>query len=370
MKLAYLITRSDEIGGAQKHVLFLAKHFHDNGDEVIVIAGGDGLFLDEIRSNGIKYVSIRTLKKEISIINDLKSIIKIYRLLNKFKPDILSSHSVKAGCIARILSIFINSYTLFTAHGWSHIHASKNLKKIIYLNIERLLSIFSHKTITVCDSDLSFAIRKNLAPMENIICIPNGMPDIFVKKKYTKNFLKNNILNIVSITRLDSPKDPLTLVKSIKILEKFNVNLNIIGEGEYRKEIKKYILENSLNNKVNLLGRLNDVSHVLSESDLFVLSSFSEGLPRSIIEALSASLPAIASNVGGIKELIKTNINGFIIDQQNPKLFAEAIKAYIIKPQLLYIHGKESREIYENKYTLNKMIKNYSDFYNKVTLKN
>ena len=151
MKILFVITRGDTIGGAQVHVLTLANLLKKNGHDVLVSYGGDreGPFSELLIANNINHISIRGMKREISLFNDLLSILRLRSIINNYKPDIVTLHSSKAGFIGWISLLFSKIPVLFTVHGWAFTEGIDSKKAKFKSKIEGFLGYLTSKIIVV-----------------------------------------------------------------------------------------------------------------------------------------------------------------------------------------------------------------------------
>src|SRR5699024_6967639 len=140
IRIVQFITHMKERGGAQVHVLNLALKLKKDGHEVIIIGSGDSDIITLLKNEGIKYISIESLKVNIDPINDLKTIFILYKLLKKIKPDVLAIHSSKAGIIGRMVANFLNIPVVFTAHSWSFSGTNSRIKSKLYSSLERMVT--------------------------------------------------------------------------------------------------------------------------------------------------------------------------------------------------------------------------------------
>ncbi len=362
MKVLYFITRSDTIGGAQIHVRDLALSMLKAGHKVVVVVGGKGIYYDVLKKNDIPVIPIMNLSRKIDCSSDFKATISFYNILKSFKPDIISLHSVKSGLIGRISSfLYRKSKVIYTAHGWSHIRTATGRKKQLYIFIERWLQVISDKVITVCDVDRDYAKEVIKIPHHKLRKIHNGMHDLLPKKNEI-----NEIIKFITVARFQEPKDYKTLIKAFELLPITSWQLDIVGDGPDFNEINNIVLKSKIKNKVKFLGRSDNVSNLLENSNVFILISNSEGFPRSILEAMRASLPVIATDVGGVCESVLNNENGFVIPVKSPEILCSKIKCFLDSPTLIEEFSNNSRLYYETKFTFDKLYESTTKLYIEV----
>lgn len=352
MKIAYIITRSDEIGGAHIHVRDLAIWMKGKGHETHVFVGGSGVYCDLLQSHGVSFTSLKNLKRPISPLNDLKAVFELASLLDAYKPDLVSIHSAKAGLIGRLACKKLNLNCIFTAHGWSFADGVRFPMRGIYRALERMLSRLNKKIITVCETDRQLAINKSVCSSEVIKTVHNGMPDI--NQTLLANPV-NSITNLVMIARFESQKDHHSLISALATLKHLSWKLDLIGEGDLQQNILTLVEKEGLSDRVSFLGRRWDIAEILSKSDIFILTTFWEGFPRSIIEAMRAGLPVIATNVAGIPESVSEGETGYLVEPADIPAIAERLSELISNPDLRVTMGQNARDKYVNNFTFESM---------------
>jgi glycosyltransferase involved in cell wall biosynthesis len=357
MKILILITHG-HIGGATNFVFWLAKGLKEKGVEVRV-GFGEGEYLKEkLEKEKIEFVNFKWLKRTHNPFSNLFFIFEIKKFLDKEKFDVCHFNSTNAlfGAVGAKIS---NSKpkTVFTIHGLSILDPKykKNLwLKPIYWLIFKFLLSFVDVPVFVSNKNLEDAEKIRL--VKNGVVIYNGIPELeFLEREIARKFfeekikidLKNKFL-IGSIGRLDYSKNYEFLIKVFPEILKIKPEAIaiIVGEGPERKKLENLIEKTNLKEKIFLIGELKDASKYLKAFDLFVLPSRYEGLLITLIEALFAQIPILASNVGGNeeivgKECIFKNKEGLLEKIKNPKL------------------SKTKREIFE----LKNMIKGYLKVY-------
>ena len=361
MKVCYIITKADEIGGAQIHIRDLSKRLLQDGHEPVVITGEEGLLTDFLKDIGVKVYVVEVLKREISIKNDLKALVKIIKCLKKIKPNLVSLHSSKAGIIGRVACSVLKLKVIFTAHGWAFANGVENKGK--YIRIERFFSKFADRIITVSAQDKELALKYNVACDEQQVVIHNGMYDIQYPKK-TKNI--SDTINLIMVARFSEQKDHKTLFESLYRIKSLNWHLHLVGKGPELEKFIKLSEELGLSKKITFHGERNDVDKLLFEMDVFLLIANWEGFPRSILEAMRSSLPVIASDVGGTSEAIKDGINGYLIPKGCSKTLEIRLSELIHSQSKRAKFGNQNRDDFINHFTFDSMYKKTFNVYSEI----
>ena len=350
--ILYVITRGDDIGGANIHVRDMSLWMKSRGYNVVVLTGQEGIFNKKLGELGIENFSTKYLKRSINIFSDLYFLFWFYKFCKILKPKLISSHSSKAGILCRISSKLFNICPcIFTAHGWSFTEGINSFQKNIYLFIEKIVGKFTDQIITVCNSDLKLGLKNKIISSNKITCIHNGMK--YLPQTKFKDEIKSKF-NLISIARFDKQKDHETLIKAMNLIKTYSWKLYLVGSGPSEDKIKEICKRNELESRIVFLGRRHDIVNLLNASDIFVLSSLWEGFPRSILEAMRASLPIIATEVGGVNESVKNDINGFTFQRRDHIGLSNHLIYFFNNPKKIKDYGTKSRTIFEEKFTFKK----------------
>lgn len=380
-KILYLITQS-ELGGAGKYVLDLVKNLKDEFEVSVAFGeqGDEGELAKLLKEKEISYYSLPSLKREINLSSDFRAIIEIRKLIRKIKPEYLHLNSSKisilgsiAGKLCRIPKI------VYTAHGWVFNEPLPPAKKKKYEKLERFTAKFKHYIICVSDFDRISAIEHQICDEKKLITIHNGIkkPNYLAREEArTKiiSLIHNEKFQITesdfivgSIGNLYANKGFEYLIQSIKVLVDNGVNVKtiIIGEGEERDDLINWISQLRLEKNVILLGRIDKASELLKAFDMYVCSSVKEGLSYTVIEAMMAKLPIVATNVGGNPELITNNKEGLIIEPQNSEQITSAIIKLLNSPEKCTQLSQNAREKAEREFKIEKMVEETRKIYQK-----
>lgn len=349
MRILIITTRSC-LGGAQSVVMNLANGLCSN-NEVAVAAGvddgEDASLLWKLLSPSVHQHKIKSLVKKVSPLKDVKAAIEIRNIYDDFKPDVVHLHSSKASVLGRM--VLPAKKIIYTVHGFDTIRIA-NRK---FLPLERLLQYRCSAIVGVSYYDyhnlLSEKIKHNLSVIYNGLSITpteEGQRDeIFSKEKK----------NILCIARVDPPKRHDIFIETARELPDYNFVW--IGNLQEMKE--------SLPSNCHFVGNISNAGALCKYATLFVLPSDYEGLPMVIIEAMSQGLPIVASNVGGISEIVDST-NGYVVPN-NPSSFAEKIRKCLENDSLYEEMSKASLERYKKTLTVDKMISQYYNIYSRIS---
>lgn len=304
---------------------------------------------------------------------NLKDLIEIYRFSRDKKIDIIHAHGKGAALIARISKIFYKKPLIFTFHG-IHLKCHSKLVRFLYVFYENIFGLIDSFKVFVSRSEKFYAKSSNLFIGSNFAIINNGVKNKDLKGDeislaeiyFDKHKIKKRDLNIISICRFVPQKnvDEIFLIAS----RMTNLNFIILGDGELFNEFKA--LKDKLNLKnIYLIGKVDDVYEHLYSADIFLSTSLYEGLPISIIEAMSIGLPIIASNVVGNLDTIEHGKSGYLYELGDLKSATQYISNLAISKSLRKNIGRNSylrqRSEFSEEFMAQNYINLYSNFINK-----
>ncbi|EKN3564105.1 glycosyltransferase [Yersinia enterocolitica] len=298
-KVAFVITKS-EIGGAQSWVAEQVRLFR-NDCNIILITSEYGWLTESISCD--KIIVIPQLKKMTSI----KAIYMVCKVLKENDIDIVVASSANAGLYSRLARVFMRFRCIYVSHGWSCLYNGRILKSLFCM-VERFLSYLTDVIWCVSKSDELKAINEIGIKRNKIITSLNSITPLPGRDNRP---CENKIL---FLGRLTHPKRPDLICKVVA--DNSQYKLDIVGAGDYYDSlVNKY----SASDNIKFLGEINSFNR-FNEYDVFVLTSDSEGLPMSALEAATAGLPLVLSNVGGCNEIIDRN--GLLITNSEESLSA------------------------------------------------
>lgn len=361
MKIAYCITRMDEIGGAQIHVRDLALEYQRQGHDIFVLCGGDGGHITEtLRDAGVSIYYVPSLQREIHPLRDLMAWIKIVRILRKIKPDIVACHSSKAGLLGRLAAKLCAIKTVFTVHGWAFTEGVPAGTAQIYRVVEKIMVYFTDHLITVSQYDKDLALKYRIAPDHQIEVIHNGIPDIADFVPRSQSSLPS--VRLLMVARFGQQKDHALLLRALSRCKDLEWTLDLVGGGNVDQclfDCKAYHLVD----RVNILGERKDVGTLLKNTDIFLLISRWEGLPISILEAMRQGLPVIASDVGGVSEAVQDSETGYLIPRGDLESLEVALRRMIVDRNQSFAMGNAGRRRYERDFLFDGMVRKTLQIY-------
>jgi glycosyltransferase involved in cell wall biosynthesis len=336
-RLVFLVTLA-ETGGAQTYVASLLPALVETFD-VAVAAHGDGPLREASQSAGARFVSLRHVRRPVRPWRDLLGLLELLRLLRQEHPHLVHVNSAKAAVLGRLAAGLAGiPIRVYTVHGWAFL-AHDGFAAAAYRWIERALRPLTTVTVCVSEREREAGLAARVCREETTIVIRNGVTASALDAAKPRSARPR----LVMVGRLQAPKDPITLVRALALVRAVDFEAVLVGEGPERAAVEDEIGRLGAGSSVRLLGERTDVAELLATADVFVLSTRSEGLPLSVLEAMAAGLPVIASNVGGIPELVVHGVSGVLVPPGDPNALAEAIEGLVQNPSLAHELGDAGR---------------------------
>ena len=349
-KVLVLSTNSDE-AGAPTHVFTVISSLMHQVD-FVAIFGEEGPVAEKVRNLGIPVEIVPEMKSAMNLSLDLSAFSSICSHIKKYKPNLIHAHSSKAGMLGRIAALKYKLPCIYTVHGWGWRGLSLS-KRAIVLSIEKALSFIPRTSLVYVSRSVEREARSilSLSPKKGTV-IHNGVPDFLRNFKSTS---ANTPLKIMMPARVSSAKDHISLLKAFEQI-KFPSQLYLCGGGTNEPGFMKMAQEIAPRRckDIFFLGSRSDIPVLLNKIDIFVLISNFEALPISIIEAMSAAKAIIATDVGGVRELIDEGLNGLCVQKNNHGDILIALNKFT---DLSFRKkcGDEARKKYVSNFTVNTM---------------
>jgi glycosyltransferase involved in cell wall biosynthesis len=315
-----LVITLAEVGGAQSYVASLLPALAERYD-VVLAAHGEGPLREAAAEAGARFVPLRHVRRPISPWRDLAGLVELSRLLRSERPQVMHASSSKAGVLGRLAAAASRvPIRFFTVHGWAF-SAYSGLPSLLYRLADRLMKPLTTVTICVSQNELAAGLEAGTCSAERSVVIRNAV-DVAAAARSQHD---RDTPRLIAVGRLKAPKDFLTLMRAFAELPEGSFEALIVGDGPDRATVEAEIHSLGLDGRVRLAGERDDVPALLAASDVFVLSSRSEGLPLSVLEAMAAELPVVASDVGGLRELVVDGETGILVPPGDAEALAAAL---------------------------------------------
>jgi len=357
IKIVRIITRLN-IGGPAVHTILLTSKIDNTKFQSYLLTGE----VEKTESNmmyladkyNVKPIVFPEISREIRPLRDIKSFFKIYRLLRIIKPDIVHTHTAKAGTIGRLAAFFSGvPIIIHTFHGNVFNGYFSKAKTKIFIIIEKLLAKLSTKIIAISKQQKNELVKYGVAFIEKIKIInlgfdfENVIPGPEHKRKFKSNFNFPADAKLVGIVgRLAPIKNHILFIDiAEQVINKYdNIYFPIIGDGEMRALLEDKVKERNLQNKIIFTGFIRDLKSVYADLDIVLLTSINEGTPVALIEAMACGKIVMTTKVGGVADFIVNGKNGFIFDTKDYEPFVREIENWLADKKSYEIIGEEAKK--------------------------
>jgi glycosyltransferase involved in cell wall biosynthesis len=338
-RIAFVVTRSDGMAGVQLYVLGLTRALQEAGHAVRVFVGGQGVFVDRLREAGVPVTPIPAMIRSLDPRAELRASVHLFRALREFGPELITTHSSKAGILGRVLGRALGVPVLVTAHGWLLTPGKLSARQRLVWLVEAGAAPLAARTLAVSEYDRGIALEHRVVPAAKIAVVPNALPDLDPPQLADPS---RSPPTIVMVARFEIPKLPTMLIAALARLLQLDWRCELIGDGPLRPEVEAAIAQvPGLGDRVALLGTRDDVPERLAAAQIAVLVSEREGFPLAVLEAMRAGLPVVASAVGGIPEAITPACGRLVAP--GVEALVDALAPLLQDPQLRARLGAASR---------------------------
>jgi glycosyltransferase involved in cell wall biosynthesis len=350
-----VITESER-GGAQVHVLDLLSGCRSYCE--ITLATGDvGYLTQQARASGIDTYVIPGLIRNVNPWRDLQALLGLIRLIRRLRPEVVHTHTYKAGLLGRLAAFLCRVPAVHTAHNWCFQPGTGVWWKKLGLIGEWLGACLSFRIITVSDANKALALSFRIASERTIETIHNGVCDVGIRARP-----EQSPASIVMVARFVIQKDQTSLIRAVAGVGG-DWRLRLIGDGPTYEEVREKVKELGLKSRVEFLGERSDVPQLLADASIFALITHMEGLPLAILEAMRASLAVVASDVGGVRETIDDGRTGFLIPHGDTEALRRRLRTLIGDSALRRRMGEAGRQKYVQDFGYSSMIGKTMEIY-------
>ena len=326
-------------------------------------------YLDSVATD-VEAIRIEGLGRHVSFSGDIKAFVFLVKAIRDFKPDIIHTHTAKAGFLGRIASLvsFQKSTRVHTFHGHLLNGYFGSIKRLLVVIAERSLATITSQLLAVGDKVREDLLKAGIGEKEKFGLIPPGLEiGILPLKTESKAFyaLNNNRLQCAFIGRITQIKRPDRFLDVVSEIKTRDVNLDffIAGDGELLEACRKRITAEEL--PVVVLGWQSNIERVLSAADIVVLTSDNEGTPLSLIQAGMAGLPVVTTNVGSVPEVVLNNVTG-IITELDVQQIANALENLANNNASRAQLGKSAQEFTLANFGVQRLVHDHEELYKKL----
>jgi glycosyltransferase involved in cell wall biosynthesis len=359
MRVLHVIARLN-VGGTARYITRLAEELPKHKIETFVATGFvQGSEQEDPSAKKLKVIRIPSLGRQINPIKDHFAFKQLLEVVKEVKPDILHTHTFKAGYIGRIKTKEINKAAgkqvklVHTFHG--HLFDDpefSGLKSIIINSLERRFAMRTDAIVTVGAQVGKELLEREIGQPEQFTSIPPGVEPLKIPKAKPRKKI-----TVGWIARVTGVKNPMRALQIAKLFP--DAQFLIAGGGDMLEQVKAQAPRNT-----KVLG-WTDAAKLFADSDIILSTSENEGMPIALIEAQLASKPVVATNVGGVAEVVVNNKTGFVT-RKNTEELAKALEKLISSKALRTAQGKAAKDHAIKAFSVEKMIKAHVSLYKKL----
>lgn len=364
-KIIHVITRLDK-GGSAEDTIALASGMSNDYDVVLVKGSSceSAMSMEEehtllrdmnaMQHNGVRMMNLPSLVRRISPINDIKAFVALLIIFRREDPDIVHTHTSKAGFLGRWAAFWAGvPHIVHTPHGHVFYGYFNTLLTKCFIVAERMSALITDKIIAVSNREREEHLEHGVGDSEKFITIHSGVAldrfidlNINIKAKKKELGIPEDYYVIGTIGRLVRIKGHQYLIEAAKgIIEKIPQTVFVfVGDGDLKGILEAEVEAVGIRKNIIFLGWRNDVAEILYTFDIFAFPSLNEGMGKVLIEAMAASKPIVASQVGGIVDLVQDGVNGILVPPKNSDALCSGILKLLDNRDLaeqLGVHGRK-----------------------------
>ena len=325
------------IAGAGGVALRGALALDRNEHSVTILSAPGGPLLAEAEKAGFKVILLKHMRPEISPRDDPRGLQELIHLLREGDFDVVHTHSAKAGALGRFAAHRVGVPAIVhTFHGFPFHDFQFGPVRSTYIALERSLGRITDQFLAVGGAVAAQAISLRIAPAERIRTIASAieldiLPASPGNRAAARHLMRlpEDVQVVGAVGRLAPQKAPQDLVAAIEAMGRSNVYCVWVGDGPLRQEVTRLIERRKLTNRFLLLGERHDVAALLPGFDVFALASHYEGLPCSVVEAMTCGIPVVATAVNAVPEVVVPGRTGLLVPANAPMLLGRAL-AYLL----------------------------------------
>ncbi len=368
--IVHVLYRLDT-GGMERIVVSLINATCDRYRHAVIALTGFGVLRGEIDNTATACLSLEKKPGK-----DWPCYWRLWRALRALKPDLVQTYNVGTLDLAPAVKLAGVRRLIHAEHGRDATDPKGENSK--YLRLRRWMAPLIDRYVAVAPDLQSWLVDRARIRRSKVVYIANGIdaaafnvtPAASTTRRLLGDFAPPGTVLVGHVARLDKVKDQAGLISAFKLLRDAtghpDCRLIIAGEGPQRSELERQIAELELVGTVRLLGNRGDVPELLTECDVFALSSIAEGMPVTILEAMAARLPVVATDVGSVALVVEAGITGTLVPAGDPHALAEALRAYAVDATLRRQHGDAGCARVAAQFSLSAMVTAYVTLYDEL----
>jgi glycosyltransferase involved in cell wall biosynthesis len=365
------------VSGSGINTLLTMKGSRERGHEVSLACASEGRLTEETRRAGITVHLVKYLDRELNAAADFASVLELRRLMVRGKFDLVHTHNSKAGFVGRLAAHLARvPLIVHTVHGFAFHDQETRFRRALFRTVEQLASRWCDGMIFVSTPMVAWAERQRIGTRVPRKVIFSGVPadefQLADKSTFRRQWsLAPDRLVVGIISKLWEGKGHVILLDAWKqALATINLDteplLLIVGEGPLEEELRKRVSSLRIDSSVLFTGFQSDVPSAMAGIDIAVLPSLFEGMGRAVLEAMAAGKPVIASNVGGIPDLVRHGENGLLVRPGDGASLTKALAELLSNAELRNRLGRNGAAGFRPEYRSSHMIEEIHQFYEEL----
>ena len=354
------------LGGGQITLLSLAKGLDKDKFEILAASGGGGPLVDELGKLGVPHISIDIRKS-----SGPGAVVRIAAALRGAGIDLFHTHGGVAGLYGRLAAKKAGiPSVVHTLHGIHYLHYRNPLLKWAFIVLERRLSRFTDAVIFVSQADLRKGMKLRLAPAGKARLIRNGIDPAGIIPGFDRAAKKSQLGSdgrplVVAVSRLHRQMGLKYLLRAVPLIREEipAVKVVIAGGGPLESKLASAMKRLRIGESATLLGERKDAREVLAAADVFVLPSLWEGLPYVLVEAAALGKPIVATDIDGVREVVRSGETGVLVPPRDPGGLAAALILLLRDRDLADKLGERARRDIPSAFALERMVRETEALY-------
>lgn len=381
-RVAHIITRMI-LGGAQENTLYTVQGLLESGHyDVILITGPaigpEGELIDEARRSGVPLMIIPELRRELNPYYDALSLLRILGCLRRLKPQIIHTHSSKAGILGRLAGRILRiPHIVHTIHGLPFHRYEKMTLNLFYIGLEQVAAKWSSALISVAEAMSEQSLSAGVGTPEQYTTIYSGIDvEAFLRSSVERERTRRELgfsdsdIIIGKIARI-APLKGYDYVVNIApdLFRRFpRARMLFVGDGTLRPEIERRIERYHIRDRVVLTGLVpaSRIPALISAMDILVHASLREGLARVLPQALVSGKPVVSFDIDGAKEVVIDGVTGYLVEPESEEGLLEAVSKILSLPDLGKSMGEEGKRRFTDRFRKEQMVRKISQLYEEL----
>ncbi len=380
VRMLHIITRLIR-GGADENTLATVRGLDKQRYQVDLVVG-EGSELELLEGlDDVGVVLVPSLVRDPHPWKDLQTLVALTRLIHKHRYQIVHTHTAKGGFLGRLASALVGTPTVIhTVHGVTFHEHLPRPTRAFYLLLERVAARFTHQFVAVGQDVRDIYVRSGIGTEERYETIYSGMPldDYFDAGRMSPEEraalrvelgLEPEHQAVVMAARLEARKGHLFLLQAVRrLLPRYpNLRVLLLGDGPLRAHLQWQVRSMGLEQVVWFLGHRTDLPRVLAATDISVLTSLWEGLPRVLVQSAAAGKPILTFDVEGAWEVVRDGTNGFIVPSRDVDAFTARLDTLLSDRERARRLGETGRDQVGEQWTVETMLERLDRLYQRLT---